>query len=45
MLGAGQKMPVDRNELLDICSELIDCRQLLARLGGDLKTVARRAKG
>jgi len=45
MLGVGQKMPVDRDELLEMCSDLIECRQLLTRLGGDLKTVARRAKG
>jgi len=45
MLSTGQKMPVDRDELLDMCGELIGTRRLLARLGGDLKTVARRAKG
>ncbi len=45
MLSTGQKMPVDRDELLDMCGELIETRRLLARLGGDLKTVARRAKG
>lgn len=27
MLGVGQKMPVDRDELLDMCSELVECRR------------------
>jgi len=45
MLAPGQTLPVDRDELLDMCGELIETRRLLARLGGDLKTVARRAKG
>jgi hypothetical protein len=34
---------VKREELLEVLTELIATRALLARLGADLKTVARRA--
>ncbi len=44
MLSTGQKMPVDRDELLDMCGELIETRRLLARLGTDLRTVVVRSK-
>jgi len=45
MLTTGQTLPVDRDELLDMCSELIETRRLLARLGTDLRTVVVKAKG
>ena len=45
MLSTGQKMPVDRDELLDMCGELIETRRLLARLGTDLRTVVVKARG
>jgi hypothetical protein len=45
MLSTGQKATVDRDVLLAICAELLEARALLARLGGDLRAVARRAAG
>jgi hypothetical protein len=36
-------LAVKREELLEVLAELIATRALLARLGADLKTVARRA--
>jgi len=43
MLSSGQSTPVDRDVLYELCSELIEARQLLARLGTDLRSVAARA--
>jgi hypothetical protein len=40
----GSKVALDRDELVAVIGELIDARQLLERLGGDLKAVARRAR-
>lgn len=39
----GGRASVEREQLLEILVELLDVRRLLARLGGDLKTVARRS--
>lgn len=44
MLSPGQTMPVEREMLLALCSELIDARQLLGRLGDDLREVASRSR-
>lgn len=44
MLQPGQRMPVEREQLQAICSELIEARELLSRLGTDLKDVARRGR-
>jgi hypothetical protein len=43
MLQPNMKAAVEREQLLEILDELLDTRRLLARLGGDLKTVARRS--
>ena len=43
MLQPNVKATVEREQLLEILDELLDTRRLLARLGGDLKTVARRS--
>lgn len=43
MLQPNVKAAVEREQLLEILDELLDTRRLLARLGGDLKTVARRS--
>lgn len=43
MLQPSVKAAVEREQLLEILDELLDTRRLLARLGGDLKTVARRS--
>ena len=43
MLQPRMKASVEREQLLEILVELLDTRRLLARLGGDLKTVARRS--
>jgi hypothetical protein len=39
----GQQVAVEREVLLALCEELVEQRALLRRLGGDLRTVARRA--
>ena len=44
MLRPGQTMPIAREELIELCEEVVSSRQLLARLGADLRTVAARAK-
>ena len=43
MLGSGQSMPVDRDQLLELCEEIIHSRQLLQQLGTDLRAVAAHA--
>jgi hypothetical protein len=43
MLTRGQKLPVDRDELMALCEEVLESRQLLQRLGADLRSVAARA--
>jgi hypothetical protein len=43
MLQPSVKAAVEREQLLEILDEILDTRRLLARLGGDLKTVARRS--
>ena len=44
MLLPGQTIPVDRETLTALCSELLDARSLLERLGADLRTVATRGQ-
>ena len=43
MLQPNVKASVDREQLLELIDELVATRRLLTRLGGDLRTVARRA--
>ena len=43
MLQPNAKAAVEREQLSEILDELLDTRRLLARLGGDLRTVARRS--
>ncbi len=43
MLTTGTKVSVPREEFVAIVDELLENRGLLARLGADLKTVARRS--
>jgi hypothetical protein len=40
MLPPGASLPVDRDQAFQMCSELIEARQLLTRLGSDLRSVA-----
>jgi hypothetical protein len=44
MLRPGQTQPVDRDTLYELTAELIASRELLARLGTDLRTVAERGR-
>jgi hypothetical protein len=44
MLSRGQTQPVDAGLLEAICGELIEARQLLERLGGDLRAVAAKSR-
>lgn len=44
MLVPGTALPVDRDQLYLLCSELIEARQLLTRLGSDLRSVANRSR-
>jgi hypothetical protein len=44
MLGNGETQPVDAELLEAICGELIEARQLLERLGGDLRAVAAKSR-
>ena len=44
MLTSTQSIPVGREELLELCEELIESRQLLARLGTDLRAVTKRSQ-
>ena len=43
MLTPGRSMPVERDGLYELCGEVLEARQLLARLGTDLKAVAAKA--
>jgi hypothetical protein len=43
MLQPGTTVPMRREELLELLEELTATRALLARLGADRKTIARRA--
>jgi hypothetical protein len=45
MLQPHAKASVEREQLMEMIDELLDTRRLLARLGDDLKTVARRGRG
>ena len=45
MLRPGQTQPVDRDTLYELTAELVAARELLARLGADLRTVAQRGPG
>jgi hypothetical protein len=44
MLRPGATLPVDRDQVFQMCSELIEARQLLTRLGSDLRSVANRSR-
>ena len=44
MLGEGQTFGAPRGLLIELCDELLENRQLLARLGADLRTVANRLR-
>jgi hypothetical protein len=44
MLPPGGSMPVGRDHVFDMCTELIESRQLLTRLGSDLRSVANRSR-
>jgi hypothetical protein len=44
MLREGQTYAVPRDELIELIAEVIEARQLLERLGGDLRTVAARSR-
>ena len=44
MVPPGQRLSIDRDQLHAMCSELIEARQLLARLGSDLREVAARSR-
>lgn len=44
MLPPGQKYAVDRDQLHALCAELIEYRELIARLGTDLRNVAQRSR-
>ena len=43
MIQPHQSLPVNRQDVLAMCDELVESRSLLARLGTDLKTVAGKA--
>ena len=43
MLTLGQSLPVNREDLMSICDELLEVRSLLERLGTDLRSVAKMA--
>jgi hypothetical protein len=43
MLQPGQTLPLAREDVLELYEELLSCRQLLARLGTDLRSVASHA--
>jgi hypothetical protein len=45
MLAPGQSIPVSREDLHELCSELLESRRLLVRLGTDLRTVTARSRG
>jgi hypothetical protein len=44
MLSPGQSYPMDREELIALVAEVLEARQLLERLGGDLRAVAAKAR-
>ena len=44
MLTTGQTYPMPRDELIALVSEVLEARQLLERLGGDLRAVAAKAR-
>lgn len=43
MLRPGQSQPVDRDTLYEMTAELLEARELLGRLGADLRAVAKRS--
>jgi hypothetical protein len=45
MLSPGQTISVDGSLMYDLTAELLEHRQLIARLGADLRTVAGKAAG
>ena len=44
MVREGQTYAVPREALIDLLDDILDARQLLERLGGDLRAVAARAR-
>jgi hypothetical protein len=44
MARAGEKVSVDRDDLLDVLAELVAARALIARAGGGLADLAREAR-
>jgi hypothetical protein len=43
MLRPGQTMPVDRDRLYAMCDELLSLRELVKRVGADLREIAAHA--
>lgn len=43
MLQPGAVLPIEREVVIDVIAELIEQRQLLARLGGDIRAVVARS--
>lgn len=44
MVQPGCSLPVERDVLFALCSEVLEARELLTRLGTDLRAVARRGR-
>lgn len=44
MLSPGQRVSVERERIQELCQELLDSRELLQRLGTDLRNVAQRSR-
>lgn len=45
MLAPGQTMPIGRNELYGLLAEVLELRALVTRLGADMTTAAKIARG
>ena len=44
MIQPHQMLPINRQVVMEMCDELIESRQLLNRLGSDLRTVAAKSR-
>ena len=44
MVGPGQSLPVRRETVTELCSELLELRALVARVGNGLRDVAQRSR-
>ena len=44
MVGPGQSLPVPRETVTELCSELLELRALVARVGNGLRDVAQRSR-